>query len=465
MDELTIIRQDRNPQAVVFVHGFTGHRDETWDRFPGLLGTVIPNWDIFTVNYPTSWWPDVAGVWSADPDIPASATLIRSQLERGELQGYERLALVAHSMGGLVLQRMLLDDAELVSRVSNLIMFGTPSMGLEKAWWAQLWKRQIKNMAKTSDFILNLRRDWTTQFSLDPPFRLAVVAGARDQFVPPDGALKPFRPEYCYVAPGNHLEIVKPGTADSLSLRVVAYELEAVSEPASTPITQPLSIADSPEDYASGLAERGSALSEREVVTAALKFERSGRRDQALALLEQYSDLGTDVKGALAGQLKRDWLLSGDTAQAERALDLYANSLFHAMHSDEPDQIYYHAINVAFFSLVYANDREMMKNAAQTALRGCERADRGFWTTATRAEASLYLGNRQGAVDLYRQTAGWQPVPLNLDSTATQAAQIAMALGDNALLDDLDRIFSPWAGEVDQLARLETSGAGAALQG
>ncbi len=38
--------------AVVFLHGFTGARDDTWDRFPGLLGSSTPTWDIFTVVLP-----------------------------------------------------------------------------------------------------------------------------------------------------------------------------------------------------------------------------------------------------------------------------------------------------------------------------------------------------------------------------------------------------------------------------
>ena len=44
-----------------------------------------------------------------------------------ELAGYERLVLVAHSLGGLVIQRALLDDQELLQKVKRVFLFATPS--------------------------------------------------------------------------------------------------------------------------------------------------------------------------------------------------------------------------------------------------------------------------------------------------------------------------------------------------
>jgi hypothetical protein len=63
---ITAIRQSNLDRAVVFVDGFTGSRDDTWDRFPGLLGSAVSDWDIFTVGYATTLLPDVVGVCSAD---------------------------------------------------------------------------------------------------------------------------------------------------------------------------------------------------------------------------------------------------------------------------------------------------------------------------------------------------------------------------------------------------------------
>ena len=73
---VTAIRANGLGRAVVFLHGFTGGRDDTWDRFPLLLGSATPDWDIFTVGYSTTLLPDVVGIWSADPDLPILATLL-----------------------------------------------------------------------------------------------------------------------------------------------------------------------------------------------------------------------------------------------------------------------------------------------------------------------------------------------------------------------------------------------------
>jgi hypothetical protein len=68
--------------AILFLHGFTGDADETWDRFPFILGAAesLQDWDIFTLGYHTSFLPGTRGVWSADPELPILATLFHTQL-------------------------------------------------------------------------------------------------------------------------------------------------------------------------------------------------------------------------------------------------------------------------------------------------------------------------------------------------------------------------------------------------
>jgi hypothetical protein len=75
---ITAVRQESLDRAVVFIHGFTGSRNDTWDRFPGLLGSATSDWDIFTIGYATTLLPDVVGVWSADPDLPILSRMLRT---------------------------------------------------------------------------------------------------------------------------------------------------------------------------------------------------------------------------------------------------------------------------------------------------------------------------------------------------------------------------------------------------
>ena len=129
---ITTIRKNGGEKAVVFLHGFSGTRDDTWDRFPGLLGSAAGDWDIFTIGYATTLLPDVVGIWSADPDLPVLGSMLSTQLALPPFGAYRSLTLVAHSMGGLVVQKALVDDQALAARVQHLVLFGTPSGGLRK---------------------------------------------------------------------------------------------------------------------------------------------------------------------------------------------------------------------------------------------------------------------------------------------------------------------------------------------
>src|SRR5262249_17482337 len=141
-------RDNGKDVAVVFVHGFQGHPGETWGQFPHwLMGDEhLNDWDVFSLGYPTKLWLDVAGIWSADPELVTAADQLRPSAKIRPKK-YKSLALVAHSMGGLVVQPALADDPAFARRVSHVFLFGTPSNGLVKAWWARLWKRQIRDMA------------------------------------------------------------------------------------------------------------------------------------------------------------------------------------------------------------------------------------------------------------------------------------------------------------------------------
>ena len=90
---LTTVRETSGcKQAVVFLHGFCGDRDDTWDSFPSLIGTMVTDWDIYTMGYATTFLPDVVGVWAADPDIPILATLLRTRTKIDPLKRYKSLA-------------------------------------------------------------------------------------------------------------------------------------------------------------------------------------------------------------------------------------------------------------------------------------------------------------------------------------------------------------------------------------
>ena len=127
------------------------------------------------------------------------------------------------------------------------------------------------------------------------------------------------------------------------------------------------------------------------------------------------------------------------------------------MMENDSQQIYYHAINVAFMSLVHLDDRVFMKKSATTALEHATRCieesgnREDYWAVATQAEAYLYLGQFEKAVRLYEDASAMSTKPQNFDSTNIQAFVVAAELGKTEWTHLLDSLLTPWADEEDKL--------------
>jgi pimeloyl-ACP methyl ester carboxylesterase len=178
--ELIEHRNDGQSAAVIFVHGFTGRPEDTWKSFAELLAneSAVKGWDLFSVNLRI----DLTGTWSADPEIDRVADLLATTVAVKPLARYEALAIIAHSMGGLAVQRAVLNSGDPRARVQHVILFGTPSGGLTKARLVWRLKRQLRDMAKGGAFITKLREDWSAQFGSTMPFQFTAVAGENDEF-------------------------------------------------------------------------------------------------------------------------------------------------------------------------------------------------------------------------------------------------------------------------------------------
>jgi pimeloyl-ACP methyl ester carboxylesterase len=440
-------------RAIVFIHGFKGDVDDTWGLFPTLLGTEdsLRDWDILALGYNTSFLPGSRGIWSADPDLPILATQLRTRLLIAPLKSYRTIALVAHSMGGLVAQQALTEEPGVADRVSHLLLFGTPSNGLGKAavlarMLGPLFGQQVHNMASGGAFITNLRTAWEKAFDTppgkSPPFALYVVAGDRDQFVPPASSLGPFAHRFHYVVSGDHLAIVKPTDRRAESVQLVVAALATTSKaPPATPALRLAAENGMSQTIEPLVARTDVALSEPEVVQAALAFERDGNRTRAIQLLEEYTELGTDVQGALAGRIKRQWLQEGDDEDAAWAAELYRNALATAAARNDHEQAYYHAINLAFLALVKDDDADGARRFAAIALDHTAKSPREFWRVATEAEAGLYMGDYDRARDLYREAMTMGVPQWRLLSAGFQAQHVAAKLNEPAVSEMLRGVF------------------------
>ena len=452
---ITTVRDTGADRAVVFVHGYNGAQDDTWELFPSLLGSATQNLDIFTLGYATTLLPDIVGIWSADPDLPILATMLSTELAIEPLSRYKSLTLIAHSMGGLVVQKALVDDSRLAKRVENVILFGTPSHGLRKAKVLRFWKRSLQNMAFESPFIAALRAAWKERFEPKPPFNLLVVAGSTDQFVPPNSSLDPFDVSVRRVVPGDHIAIVKPEKANAPSLALVVATLNTGVIPAPDRAEQVRLASETPTANApalvSALAAESGSMAWKDVVDAALALDRAGDRPASIALLDRYKEKNTDIKGSLGGRYKRLWFDTGDSKHAQRALELYREALATARAANDFGQIYYLAINVAFMNFAFLDDPDAAREMATLALQHAAPPGEDVWKTATVAEAHLYFGRIEEALAEYRRLLTLKAPEWQHKSAGLQASRIAAKLKNQQLVDALDAIFTPAARQANRI--------------
>jgi pimeloyl-ACP methyl ester carboxylesterase len=169
-----------NERAVLFVHGFRGNAEETWkseksdESFPSLLATdpLTSDYDIFVFQYVTNDFQA--------PAIDHIAAQVKFAVK--QYLKYERIVLVAHSMGGLVCMSFILNLLKEGhgQSINGLLLYGVPMTGVEWAKYAQIVlqlgafkmpflsllngvlrsNRQVQALTAGSEFVDKLNGEW-----------------------------------------------------------------------------------------------------------------------------------------------------------------------------------------------------------------------------------------------------------------------------------------------------------------
>jgi tetratricopeptide (TPR) repeat protein len=398
----------------------------------------LVSWDIYCFGYPTSLSPDISGVWAADPDLNVLAGYFIAATGI-QFRQYSRLALIAHSMGGLILQRALL-DGDFIKRVGHVLLFGTPSRGLRKAFLGRLFKRQVRDMVWDGKFIRVLRGDWNGKFGQTIPFHFRAVAGISDEFVPVDSSVEPFPKDQRSYVDGNHLQMVKPKTADTATALLLRQDLAGDSA-AMQPATAPL--LSSYLATVEQLSPKQEALPDNELVRLVLALEMIGDQPKAINILEKVHARSTELTGVLAGRLKRRWLADpdGKPDEGQRALELYQEAYQKAKVAQDHPQALYNGINTAFLTLALRDNRYDARQLAQEVLVHCQKAPRDKWRLATEGEAYLYLGEPNAALASYAAALDEFPDSREVGSMRQQAVWVARLLEDTSMENRIEGLF------------------------
>src|SRR5262249_17972075 len=110
-------------KLIIFVHGLGGSRYETWEAgvdesqrrrsFPRLMfeeEEKLNDADIGLYTYVSG----IKRLWTASIDLPREATVMAQALR--DAKSYDRIVLIGHSMGGLLIKAAVADRIELGDR-------------------------------------------------------------------------------------------------------------------------------------------------------------------------------------------------------------------------------------------------------------------------------------------------------------------------------------------------------------
>jgi len=441
---LVTLRNQGREGAIIFVHGFQGRSDTTWSAFFKLLlvDDQMADWDIYSAGYETNLSIDLP-IWTSDPDVRLCAKGLITKLALPPLDRYQAIALVAHSMGGLIVQRTILDSEDLRKRLTHSVLFGTPSAGVSKAVVGAKLKRQAADMQVGSSCIRELRSEWGERVGTDPPFLFRVIAGESDAFIPASSSLFPFPEVQQEAVPGNHLTMVRPGSLEDVSYKLLKKLLSTTASHHSPLESARLAVEHNQYRRAIDLLLPGyMGLDENAIVLLSLALESIGDREQALQVLEQWQSTDAsrslDSLGTLGGRLKRRWLVGRQIQDFEKALALYTEGYERAKASNRHDQAYYHAINVAYLHLARSLQTEptptLSLEMARLSLEHIALASTGQWSYATKGEAYLILGRLADAMDEYKEAKNLATTLRECESMYLQAIAVAQrTLGNQAV--------------------------------
>lgn len=409
-DDTTVAwERDEGNNLLLFVHGLSGESKNTFGNIPTMLqsDSNFDGWAMKPLGYLPVAQPKLGkDIWGAILDIDKIAGFLKTSIKY-KFKNYDRIAIVAHSLGGLVAQKAILGlDEDNRKRISHLIMFGTPSNGIAPEVLAKQWNKKYGEMSSEGSFIKSLRTNWENTFSGNYPFKLKVAASAEDEYVSIESSHKPFTEEHCEFVDGKHLMMVKPKDEKDDAYTLILNTLTGSKFFNQYTNKEEINLTLGKYDtVVKELLPKKDDLDKRGLTQLIFALEGLERKDDVYDILNNHpiAQSNTDLMGIIGGRHKRDYLKTYSYKSSQLARDYYSKALKISVENEVHSQIYYHAINLAFLSIVTDPEtgKGEMKKFAKQALEATEHCDDDLWKFATVAEANMYLGNLETAKEFY----------------------------------------------------------------
>lgn len=218
-------------RLIMFVHGLGGDSHATWrrpgrDGFAELIRRDPPlrdNADLAFFEYPTSLFrlPFTA----KPPRIRDLAEGLRSLIEN-RYPDHKSIALVCHSLGGLVARRYLIEEVKRGStlRVDKLLLFAVPhhGSGLASVGRYISWRHnQLSQLCRNSEFLEELNSEWA-RLDMQNRVELKFVVAGQDRVVDKQSAVNQWGDHRVEtILDADHISVVKPQAPTDLAYLIL----------------------------------------------------------------------------------------------------------------------------------------------------------------------------------------------------------------------------------------------------
>ncbi len=252
------IRTPKGSAVVVFVHGILSSGDSCWRNangvcWPNLLVAEpdLADMGVYVYTYSTSFFSGSYRLGDVVDDLKERLKLDGiTQSTKGR-----RIVFVCHSMGGIVVRKLLVERAgDFIEQLIaiGLFLVASPSLGsLYATWLSPLAQLLGHSQAKALRFSQN--NEWLSD--LDKEFQNLKESGRipmcgkeliEDKFVivkrwwrrqvvePPSGAR--YFGERLKIPESDHFSIAKPANSHALQHRTLCQFIKSVIETSSSPV-------------------------------------------------------------------------------------------------------------------------------------------------------------------------------------------------------------------------------------
>ncbi len=160
---------DLKPRVIVFVHGIHGGRD-AWRAsngayWPQLIQTDphFQKSDVVVAEYPT---PSMRGQLSTEK----LSQILWQRLKAQRVWEHSEVVFIAHSLGGILTEEMLLSHPDDAARVRFMVSYSTPHQGSFVANLAKIYDSDplLSDLRESNDntFLMDLEQRWRSTQSV-----------------------------------------------------------------------------------------------------------------------------------------------------------------------------------------------------------------------------------------------------------------------------------------------------------